>query len=115
VETTQGALGADPCGGDRHQFRVGALQHPRTKREVELVVAVGVELVDDRQGENQPMLLGAVGSHHSQPAGRGADLATGQLNPAGDLGVGCHRPGDLEQGPSLLARGGPDGDLRGGV
>jgi hypothetical protein len=72
---------------------------------------VGVQLVHDRQIENQAVLPRAVRGDHLQPAAGGTDLAARNLDARGDLRVLGHLAGDVEQNARLLTRRGADNDL----
>ena len=98
-------------GRDRDHPRPGALQHRRPQGVVEVAAGVGVKLVDDRQVEDQAVLLGAVGGDHLQPAVLGADLAPGGLDQRGDLGMAGVAAGEVEEDRGLIPGRGADDDL----
>jgi len=68
-------VGAGAGGRDHDQLRAGALQGGRAERQVDLVVAVGVELVDDRQRRTEAVQPRRVGGQHPHEAAEHLRLA----------------------------------------
>jgi len=119
TEVAERSVGAGASGRDHDQLRSVALQRGGAKRQVDLVVAVGVQLVDDRQARAQAVQPRRVGGQHPHEAAEHLRLARVLAPPefkvaVDDVGV-VERAGEtgggLEQNPGLLAAGGGAVDL----
>ncbi len=113
TEASERAVCALAGGRDDYEAGVGPLQGRRAEREVDLVVTVGVQLVDDRERGREPVQFRRVGGENPQVAAEPLRLvrvlAPAQLEVADDdvlvLKPQGEGGGRLVEDPRLLARG----------
>jgi len=99
AQAAEGRLGPVAGGRDHGHARAGALVQRRAQGQVELVVAVGVQLVDDHQRRRQAVDLRRVGGEDAQVPIRNAQLEVADHQPVRAFGEGARR---LEQDARLI-------------